>query len=80
MLMLGYKERSEFQLRVGLVCCGKGCEAWQASHTEGVVIIPILSVVVHMSLDKDFSVLWQATGFEKNCFILQLSSSSSPVR
>lgn len=80
MLMSGYKERSEFQLRVGLLCCGEGCKAWQASHAEGVAIILILSVVVHMSLDKDFSVLWQATGFEKNCFIFQLSSSTSPVR
>lgn len=80
MLMSGYKERSEFQLRVGLLCSGEGCEAWQASHAEGVAIIPILSVVVHMSLDKDFSVLRQATGFEKNCFIFQLSSSTSPVR
>lgn len=80
MLMSGYKERSEFQLRVGLLCCGEGCEAWQASHAEGVAIIPILSVAVHMSLDKDFSVLRQATGFEKNCFIFQLSSSTSPVR
>lgn len=80
MLMSGYKKRSEFQLRVGLLCCGEGCEAWQASHAEGVAIIPISSVVVHMSLDKDFSVLRQATGFEKNCFIFQLSSSTSPVR
>ena len=81
MLMLGYKERSEFQLRVGLLCCGKGCEAWQASHAEGVAIIPILSLV-HMSLDKVFYgkrlALRRTVSFSN--FLLQLALFDKPCK